>query len=86
MVWFPTTLEGEAYEWYRDHTEEHFRGWEQSQRQFLNEFRPEVGQNTALRALGSLKQGREEGISAYIRRFDLVCTRFVRTMFHSRIL
>ena len=29
LVWFPTTLEGEAYEWYRDHAEGHFRGWEQ---------------------------------------------------------
>ena len=23
LVWFPTTLEGEAYEWYRDHAEGH---------------------------------------------------------------
>ena len=43
LVWFPTTLEGEAYEWYRDHAKGHFRGWEQLQREFLNEFRPEVG-------------------------------------------
>ena len=33
------------------------------QREFLNEFRPEVGQSTALRALTSLKQGRDEEIS-----------------------
>jgi hypothetical protein len=26
LVWFPTTLEGEAYEWYRDYAEGHFRG------------------------------------------------------------
>ena len=77
MVWFPTTLEGEAYEWYRDHVEGHLRKWEQLQRKFLNEFRPEIDRNTALRALASLKQGREDEISAYIRRFDLVCTRFV---------
>ena len=25
LVWFPTTLEGEAYEWYMDHAEGHFR-------------------------------------------------------------
>ena len=25
LVWFSTTLEGEAYEWCRDHAEEHFR-------------------------------------------------------------
>ena len=60
LVWFPTTLEGDAYEWYRDHHKGHFRGWEQMQRDFLNEFRPEVGQSTALRALTSLKQGRDE--------------------------
>src|SRR6202048_2343848 len=79
LVWFSTILEGEAYECYRDHAEGHFRGWDQLQREFLNEFRPEVGQSTALRALASLKQGREEEISAYIRRFALVCTRFVGT-------
>ena len=32
LVWFPTTLEGEAYEWYRDHAADHFRKWEQLQR------------------------------------------------------
>ena len=26
LMWFPTTLEGETYEWYRDHAEGHFRG------------------------------------------------------------
>ena len=86
LVWFPTTLEGEAYEWYRDHAEGHFIGWEQLQREFLNEFRPEVGQSTALRALSSLKQGRKEEILAYIRRFDLVCTRFVGTMLNDDTL
>ena len=25
LVWFPTTLKGEAYEWYRDHAERHFK-------------------------------------------------------------
>ena len=29
LVWFPTILEGKAYEWYWDHPEGHFRGWEQ---------------------------------------------------------
>ena len=86
LVWFPTTLEGEAYEWYRDHVEGHFKRWEQLQREFLNEFRPEVGQSTALRAFSSLKQGRKEEILAYIRRFDLVCTRFVGTMLNDDIL
>ena len=86
LVWFPTTLEGETYEWYRDHAEGHFRRWEQLQREFLNVFRPEVGQSTALRALASLKQGKEEEISAYIRRFDLVCTWFVGTMLNNDTL
>ena len=86
LVWFPTTLEGEAYEWYRDHAEGHFRGWKQLQRKFLNEFWPEIGQNTALKALASLKQDKEEKILAYIRRFDLVCTRFVGTMLNDDTL
>ena len=86
LVWFPTILEDEAYEWYKDHAEGHFIRWEQLQREFLNEFRPEVGQSTALRALSSLKQGREEEISAYIRRFDLVYTRFVGTMLNNDTL
>jgi hypothetical protein len=43
LVWFSTTLQGEAYEWYRDHPEEHFREWIQMQREFLNEFRSKVG-------------------------------------------
>ena len=77
LVWFPTTLEGEAYEWYRDHNEGHFQTWDQLQREFLNEFRPEVGQSMAFRALVNMRQGRDEGISAYIRRFDWVCERYV---------
>ena len=86
LVWFSTTLEGEAYKWYMDHAEGHFVGWEQMQREFLNEFRPKVGQSIALRALASLKHGRDEEIFAYIRRFDLVCTRFVGTMLNDDTL
>ena len=52
----------------------------------MNEFRPEVGQITALRALASLKQGRDEEISAYIIKFDLVCTRFVGTILNDDTL
>ena len=77
LVWFPTTLDGEAYEWYRDHDEGHFQTWDQLQREFLNEFRPEVGQSMAFRALMTMRQGRDEEISAYIRRFDWVCARWV---------
>ena len=86
FVWFPTTLEGEAYKWYRDHAEGHSWGWDQIQREFLNEFRREVGRSTALRALVLLKQGREEEISAYIRTFDFVCTRFVGIMLNDDTL
>ena len=60
--------------------------WVQMQRKFLNEFRPEVGQSTALRALASLKPGRDKEISTYIRRFDLVCIRFVGTMLNDDTL
>ena len=54
--------------------------WDQLQREFLIEFRPEVGQSMALRALINIRQGREEEISAYIRRFDMVCARYVGTL------
>ena len=56
LVWFPTTLEDEAYDRYRDHDEGHFRTWDQLQRKFLNEFRPEVGQSVVFRALMNMKQ------------------------------
>ena len=39
-----------------------------------------------MRALASLKQGREKEILAYIRRFDLMCTRFVGTMLNDDTL
>ena len=86
MVWFPTTLDGETYEWYRGHDEGHFRTWDQRLREFLNEYRPEVGQSTALRALAAMRQGREEEISSYIRRFDMVCSRCVGTMLNDDTL
>ena len=85
LVWFPTTLEGEAYEWYRDHTEGHFRAYEQLQREFLNEFKLEVGQSTALRALINVRQMRDEDISAYIRSFDM-CARYVGTLLNDDTL
>lgn len=80
LEWFPTALHVEGYEWYRDHPECHFIEWMQLQREFLNEFCAKVGQSTTLKALASLKQGMDEEISAYIWRFDLVCTRFVGTV------
>ena len=52
------------------------------QREFLNEFRREVGQSTTLRALALLKHDREEDI----KKFDVVCTRFVGTMLNDDTL
>lgn len=86
LVWFPTTLHGEAYNWYRDHEEGHFVSWRQLQVAFLNHFRPEVGQSTALRALAAVKQERGEEMATYIRRFELVCMRFVGDMLNNDTL
>lgn len=47
---------------------------------------PEVGQNTTLRALASMRQGREEEISTFIRRFNSVCLRYVGTMLNNDTL
>ena len=52
----------------------------------MNEFRSEVGQSTTPRALASFKQGKKDEITAYIRRFDLVCTQFVGTMLNDNTL
>ena len=38
FVWFPTTLKDKVYEWYKDHPERHFVGWEQMLREALSEF------------------------------------------------
>ena len=80
-------MEGEAHEWYRDHDEGHFRTWDQLHRDLLNEYRPEtVGQSTTLRALAVMRQGIEEEISASIRQFDSVCSRYVGTMLNNDTL
>ena len=60
--------------------------WDQLQREILNELRPEVGQSTALRALINVRQRRGEEISAYIRRFDWVCARYVGTLLNDATL
>ena len=77
LVRLHTTLKGEAYEWYKDYVEGHFRVWKQLQKEILNKIRPKVGQNMALRALINVRQGKEEEISGYIRRFSMVCARYV---------
>ena len=80
LVWFPTMLGGEAYEWCRDHDKGHFMTWDQLLREFLTKYRSEVDQSTALRTLAVMRQGRDEIITAYIRRFDSVCSRYVGIM------
>ena len=86
LVWFSTTLQEEAYDWYRGHPEGHFVEWQQLQREFLNHFCPEVGQSAALRAISAVRQGRDEDITSYVRRFELVCTRFVGDMLNNDTL
>ena len=80
LVWFSTTLEGIAYEWYRSHDEGTFRDWRALQTAFLRQFRPEMGQQSALVALTNMRQGPSEGITSYIRRFETVVTRYVGTL------
>lgn len=77
LVWFSTTLEGQAYDWYRSHAPETFVDWPALQTAFLRQFRPETGQQSALVALTGMRQGPTEEISEYIRRFNIVITRFV---------
>lgn len=77
LVWFPTTLRESAYEWYRNHAASTFRSWDELMRAFLEKYRPEVGQSAALTALANFRQGKDEDIPSYIRRFEHVVTRFV---------
>lgn len=77
LVWFPTTLKDGAYEWYRNHNANTFATWNALQRAFLEEYRPDVDQSAALTTLASFRQGKEEDITSYIRRFELVVARYV---------
>ncbi|KAH9536061.1 hypothetical protein CY35_17G086200 [Sphagnum magellanicum] len=80
LVWFPTTLDDSAYAWYRSHNVGTFASWQELQAAFLRQFRPEVGQQNALMALSNIRQGADEDITSYVRRFRVVCTRFVGQM------
>ena len=64
-----------AYEWYRNHNANTFATWDALQWAFLEG--REVDQNAALTALASFRQGKDEDITSYIRRFDLVVARYV---------
>ena len=86
FVWFSTTLNGETYEWYRDHDVGHFMTWNQLLREFLIDYRPEVDQSTTLRTLVVMRLGRDEGITAYVRRLDSVCSRYVGIMLNEDTL
>ena len=77
LVWFPTTLKDGAYEWYRNHNANTFATWDDLQRAFLDEYRPQVDQSAALTAVASFRQGKDEDITSYIRRFELVVSRYV---------
>jgi hypothetical protein len=80
LVWFPTTLHGSAYAWYRSHKAGTFASWQEFQTAFLRQFCPEIRQQNALMALSNIKQGADEDITSYVRRFKVVCTRFVGQM------
>jgi len=79
-VWFPTTLNGSAYAWYRSHSAGTFASWQELQAAFLRQFRPKVRQQNALMALSNIRQGVDEDITSYVRRLRVVCTRFVGQM------
>ena len=86
LIWFPNTLVGTAYSWYRSHAAEFFVTWGQLQEAFLRYFRPETGQQQALAALNSLRRGSTEDITTYIRRFQIVKTRYVGDLLNNDTL
>ena len=86
LVWFPTTSDGEAYEWYQDHDAGHFVTWDQLLREFLAEYVPEVDQSTTLRTLAVMRQGEEKNTTAYIRRFEWVRSRYVGVALNEEML
>ena len=77
LIWFPNTLMDSAYSWYRSHAPRTFTTWDQLQKAFLRQFRPETRQQQALAALTNIRQGHTEDITSYVRRFEAVCTRYV---------
>lgn len=54
LIWFPNTLTGTAYSWYRSHDAGFFTTWMQLQAAFLKYFRPETGKQQALTTLHDL--------------------------------
>jgi hypothetical protein len=86
LIWFPTTLTDSAYSWYRSHNAGTFTTYAQLLAAFLNQYRPETGQQQALSALISTKQGSTEDITSYVRRFKVVCTRYVGTLLNDQTI
>jgi hypothetical protein len=80
LIWFPTTLDGFAYVWYRSHSAGTFASWQELQVAFLWQLCPEIGQQNALMALSNIRQGVDEDITSYVRCFRVVCTKFVGQM------
>ena len=77
LIWFPNTLMDSAYSWYRSHAPRTFTTWDQLQIAFLRQFQPETSEQQALAALTNTRQGPIQDITAYDRRFQAVCTRYV---------
>jgi hypothetical protein len=86
LIWFPNTLVEGAYAWYRSNATGSFQTWRQLQATFLQQFRPVTGQQQALAALTDIRQGSSEDITSYIRRFRVVCTRYVGTLLNDETI
>jgi len=83
LIWFPNTLVGPVYAWYRSHEVEFFTTWAQLQAVFLQYFRPETGQQQALTALTNIQWGAIEDITTCVRQFQMVCTCFVGNLLNN---
>jgi hypothetical protein len=86
LIWFPNTLVEGAYAWYRSNATGSFQTWRQLQATFLQQFRPVTGQQQALAALTDIRQGSSEDVTSYIRRFRVVCTRYVGTLLNDETI
>jgi hypothetical protein len=63
-----------------------FQTWRLLQAAFLQQFRPVTGQQQALAALTDIRQGPSKDITSYIRRFRVVCTRYVGTLLNDETI
>jgi hypothetical protein len=86
VIWFPNTLVEGTYAWYRSNATRSFQTWHQLQTAFLQQFRPVTGQQQALAALTDIRQRPSKDITSYIRRFRVVCTRYVGTLLNDETI